>query len=357
MKIIDLEFIENAIVGATLLGCGGGGEPKIGFLMAKQAIETYGPVNLISIEDLNDTDIVGSVSMMGMGSVTAQKFGNGDEFEVVINAFAKYVKMHPKALYAIETGALNTMIPIVAAARMNLDIVDADCAGRAFPELKMITQSIFDIFDSPIALVHEKLDPIIVNAKTYHDMEAYCRAITLAFGGSAMMAECFVPKVVFEKFAVQNSLSRAYEIGKIIRSSTSPLQELISQQNAYHLFDGVIESISNITEGGFSKSVIVFSSNDHNDSYQISVQNENLIAYHNGSVLAMVPDLICILDYKTCYPILNDHLYVGLQVTVIALKCDLKWRSNKGLEIAGPNAFGIETDYQPVESIAKGISE
>lgn len=351
MKVIDLEFIEYAIVGATLLACGGGGDPKIGYLMAKQAIETYGNVQLISSDMLSDSDILGAVSMMGIGSVTSEKFPSGQEFEAVIRALGDHVGMHANVLYPIETGAMNSMIPIVAAAMMGLKLVDADCAGRAFPELNMISQSIVDIFNSPVALVNEKLDPILVSAKSFVDMETYCHAITMAFGGIAIMAESFVTKEVFETFAIQNSLSRAYEIGKIIKTSKTPIEDLINQQGVYYLFEGIIETISTQTEDGFTKSVIDFVSMAKDKSYQIIVQNENLSAYKNDQLLAIVPDLICILDLETSRPMINDHLYEGLHVCVIALKCDPKWRTDKGLSIAGPSAFNMKVAYQSLEDI------
>jgi DUF917 family protein len=34
---------------------------------------------------------------------------------------------------------------------------------------------------------------------------------------------------------------------------------------------------------------------------------------------------------------------------VIAFPCDPIWRTERGLEIAGPTAFGYEFDYVPVE--------
>ena len=47
MRLIGVEEIDKMAIGAALLGTGGGGDPYIGKLMAKQAIEKYGPVKLI----------------------------------------------------------------------------------------------------------------------------------------------------------------------------------------------------------------------------------------------------------------------------------------------------------------------
>ena len=41
----------------------------------------------------------------------------------------------------MEAGGVNSMLPIAAAARLNLPMVDCDGMGRAFPELQMVTPS------------------------------------------------------------------------------------------------------------------------------------------------------------------------------------------------------------------------
>lgn len=42
----------------------------------------------------------------------------------------------------IEAGGVNSMLPIAAAARLGLPLVDCDGMGRAFPELQMVTFTI-----------------------------------------------------------------------------------------------------------------------------------------------------------------------------------------------------------------------
>ena len=42
----------------------------------------------------------------------------------------------------MEAGGVNSMLPIAAAARLGLPMVDCDGMGRAFPELQMVTFTI-----------------------------------------------------------------------------------------------------------------------------------------------------------------------------------------------------------------------
>lgn len=47
------------------------------------------------------------------------------------------------AFICAEIGGLNSLIPIVVAAQMNLPVLDVDLMGRAFPEFQMITPNFF----------------------------------------------------------------------------------------------------------------------------------------------------------------------------------------------------------------------
>ena len=51
---------------------------------------------------------------------------------------------------------MNSMLPIAAAARLGLPLVDADGMGRAFPELQMVTFTMGGVSATPMALVDEK---------------------------------------------------------------------------------------------------------------------------------------------------------------------------------------------------------
>ena len=82
---------------------------------------------------------------------------------------------------------------------------------------------------------------------------------------------------------------------------------------------------------------------------RLELQNENLVALERGRVLASVPDLITVLDSETADAIASEVLRYGQRVTVIAFACDPVWRTERGIAVAGPRAFGYDFDYLPVE--------
>jgi DUF917 family protein len=89
---------------------------------------------------------------------------------------------------------------------------------------------------------------------------------------------------------------------------------------------------------------------------RLELQNENLIALERGTVLACVPDLITVLDTQTAAAIPTEQIRYGQRVTVIAFACDPVWRTEAGLALTGPRAFGYDVDYQPVEHLAQALA-
>jgi DUF917 family protein len=48
------EELEDLMVGAAILGSGGGGNPYVGKLLARQAIAEYGPVEVVPVDEVPD---------------------------------------------------------------------------------------------------------------------------------------------------------------------------------------------------------------------------------------------------------------------------------------------------------------
>jgi hypothetical protein len=50
----------------------------------------------------------------------------------------------------------------------------------------------------------------------------------------------------------------------------------------------------------------------------------------------------------------TERLRYGQRVSVIAFPCDPIWRGSRGIELAGPRAFGYDFEYVPVERLHAG---
>jgi len=57
-------------------------------------------------------------------------------------------------------------------------------------------------------------------------------------------------------------------------------------------------------------------------------------------------------DVDPADAIATERIKYGQRVVVIAFGCDPVWRTEQGISITGPRAFGYDFDYLPVEELA-----
>ncbi len=358
MRLLDEQAIEHIALGASLLGTGGGGDPHIGRLMALNAIKKHGPVKLLSPDELPDDALVVPSAMMGAPIVIIEKIPNGEEF---ITAFKGLEEVLGKKVYAtipIEAGGVNSMIPIAVAAQLGIPLVDADGMGRAFPELQMVTYHLDGIPASPMVIVDEKGNSVILQTITNNWAEEIARVCTVTMGASVMISIYSMLGSQVKESGIKGIMTFSEQIGKIIldarTENSNPIAQLLELTHGYELFKGKITDVSRDIQGGFNRGLCALSGIDDytGESMDVSFQNENLIATKDGTVVATVPDLICILDADTSIPVTTETLKFGRRVVVIGIPCDHKWRTAKGIETVGPRYFGYDLDYTPIERLA-----
>jgi len=85
----------------------------------------------------------------------------------------------------------------------------------------------------------------------------------------------------------------------------------------------------------------------------LQFQNEHLVARDGERVVAIVPDLIAVLDAATAEPITTEGLKYGQRVAVIGISAAPIMRSPAALAVFGPQAFGLTDPFIPLEQIAR----
>ena len=133
MRKIGIPEIEDIATGAALLGAGGGGDPYVGKLVAIGAVRDCGPVTLLDPEEVPDDALVVPIAMMGAPTVLAEKAIGGQEYQRLYDMVSRFFGKKIYAFMPIEAGGVNSMLPIAAAARLGLPLVDVD--GMAGPFL------------------------------------------------------------------------------------------------------------------------------------------------------------------------------------------------------------------------------
>ena len=129
IKRITRDDMADVALGGAFLGTGGGGDPYIGRLMAEQAIDANGSVQVLDVEDLADDALIVPVAMMGAPTVMLEKLPRGDEAINALRSLEAVLGKKADAIFCIEAGGLNSTIPIAVAATAGLPIVDGDGTG------------------------------------------------------------------------------------------------------------------------------------------------------------------------------------------------------------------------------------
>ena len=361
MRKIGLQEIEEIALGAALLGAGGGGDPYVGKLVALGAVRECGAVSLIDPEEVPDDALIMPIAMMGAPTVLCEKGIGGTEYRRIFEMVERYFGRKVYATMPMEAGGVNSMLPIAAAARLGLPMVDCDGMGRAFPELQMVTFTIGGVYATPMALTDEKGNSVIFETITNQWTEELARAVTMSCGGSVTVSLYVMDGKTLKQYGVRGIVSRSQELGRAIRSVKSAADEtpearFLRLSGGIRLFRGKISDVLRTTDGKFNHGRVQLRGigEYRNSCAEIVFQNENLCCRVDGRILATAPDLICLVDAETFTPVTTDALKYGKRVLAVGLKCDPLWRTQAGLALVGPRYFGIDADYIPLEERAKG---
>jgi uncharacterized protein len=362
---IDRLDLPDLARGAAFLGTGGGGNPYVGRLMVERAMEDTGrPLELLELTDLPDDGLVIPTAMMGAPTCIVEKLPEGSEAAASLRRLEEHLGKKAFATMPIEAGGVNSMIPLVVGLRLGLPVVDADGMGRAFPELFHETFHIYGVSGTPMVITNDHHDQTLIETHDNFMMEWLARGVTIRMGGVAYIAEYPMDGATAKRVSVAGTIGIGLKVGRAIRESREghrdPFDHLIgvlSDTNyspASIIFHGKIVEVFRRTSEGFAKGTIRIEELEPPVSRKartvhIEFQNENLIARTEDEVLAVVPDLICILDSDTAEPITTEELRYGQRVKVMAVRVPPIMRTPEALAVWGPRHFGFDLDYQPLD--------
>lgn len=361
---LDAAAIEDLAVGSAVLGTGGGGDPYIGKLIAAEAVNQHGPVEIIAPGELDDDDLVIVVSMSGAPTVMTEKIPNGGELLRVFNLAKEYASRAPRAAISIEIGGINSLFPVAVAAMAGIPLVDADGMGRAFPEFQITAFNAGGVKFGPRFVTDEKGNVLRIDGIDATWLERINRRALVAMGGSVVSSIGLTGAEV-KRAAIHGSLSLALSIGRALRvareSKSNWFAELRGVCDVYKLFEGKVTSVERQISGGWVRGHAVMTGlGDASDRQaRVDFQNEHLIARAGSGgqfdqVLATTPDLLAVLDTETGTPITTEGLHYGQRATLVGMPCQAIWRTERGLELAGPRYFGWDIEYVPIETRALG---
>ncbi|WP_149084457.1 MULTISPECIES: DUF917 domain-containing protein [Microbacterium] len=342
--MITAADIDGLARGAAVLGTGGGGDPYIGALLARQALASGG-VTVVALDEVPDDALVLFVAMMGAPTVMVEKLPSLAEVVEPVRALGVHLGRPVTHIACAEVGGVNSTIPIAAAAALGLPLVDADGMGRAFPELQMVLPTLYGVTASPLAFSDEKGNTGVLQTADNSWTERIARVACVEMGCSVMISGFSMSGTAAREALVTGSLSRCIEIGQRIvearGAKTDPVAAVVELLGGRELFGGKVADVNRATTTGFARGRARIDG-DGGASLTLQFQNEHLVAEADGRVLATTPDLIMVLDAESGEPVTTEGLRYGQRVRVIAAPADERWHSAAALGMVGPGYFGYD---------------
>lgn len=366
MKTLTRSEVEDLVVGATILGCGGGGSPEAGLKSIFEQMDAGNSVRIAPIGEFDDQDLLASPYFVGSVAPSQKKSVK----PVIRDPVARAVEMIETRLgrrlagtVASEIGGGNTAASIAIAAQLGIVALDGDLMGRAGPELHQSTVHICGLPMTPAAIVSESGNRLLVESYCgIDDYEAIARYVSVVSGGHAAVVDTPLTIADAEQCALLGTLSKCMEIGSALRKAREAGLEPVGTvasclSNGRVIFEGIVSNYSWKDEKGFLFGDAHLEGNGRWNGHVFKswIQNEHIVGWLDDKPIIMSPDPFVFLDPSTGHGITNDKLREGMKVAVVGSSIPEPWRKPKGIELFGPRHFGFDFDYVPFEQLAKDI--
>jgi DUF917 family protein len=290
---------------------------------------------------------------------------------------------------SLEIGGSNGLQGLVLAAStsMNVPCVDGDWMGRAYPTKWQTTPVVFgerEIVFAPVCVADGNGNVLYMPTATSDlKVEQVIRAALSQMGSSVGCADGPVTGAETRRWAVEHTLSLSWRIGREVakarkESRIDSVAEAVidavgGRDTARVLFKGKIVGVERKLWMGHVYGEVVVegpANSEYAGKIKIPFKNENVAAIRlhegqesitgeekNEDVLAIVPDLISVIDAQNGEAIGTPEYRYGLLVSVIGITASERWTSPRGIEIGGPKGFGLDhLEYKPLGRFVKPVS-
>ncbi len=369
-SIKTMQDIDDFIRGTMLYGTGGGGSAVKGKELLLGSFNEGKDIKWTNIDDLPDDGWVCTAFFMGPSSPATEeeekeKIRKGMIEKVEKSMLVSAVREMERelgikftAIIPVEPGGYNCPAPLDAAAKLGIKIIDGDLVGRAMPEIAQALPTTENIPICPITCC----DPwgnvtVIRKTHSYGMAEALGKMISLPAYEPIGLAAFPMKIKDLRNVMVKGTLTKYLETGRAAREALEkgedPVAALAKISGGFDFFRGEITSFDwGIVEGYFQGDIIITGKGKNEGSkLRVWFRNENHLAYLDGKLVVITPDIITLVLTETGAPLVNMDIKVGMDVGVVAIPHPT-YRTEKGMKLLGPAHYGLdEIEYIPVEEV------
>jgi hypothetical protein len=340
--------------GAAIFSAGGGGDPAVGQRIVEKLVSEGCPVRLVRPSEVPDGAKI--VNFACVGATTTIEY-DSDAAVKTLRALEEYAGFSAYATIPVELGGFNTLTAVDVAARRGIPVADADGAGRAVPEVHLKVYTIDDIPLAPmvVADLHAKNTVIVKETSGSAAAERIARALAAEWNQTAYTARRILTGVQTKTSPIQLSLSKCMNVGKLLRTTAEPMEAVLRETLGLRIFDGVVEQAETRTEAGFTffDAKLAGTHDSAGSTLEFKAKNEVLVAYKDGKLAAIAPDIITPVHPETGRCITAEKIQIGDRLAVLGLPAPQKWRTRAGLELWKDvlQRSNIFEAYVPIEKL------
>lgn len=366
----SVQDIEDLTRGTDFLSASGGGPTTESRAFLQENLDAGRLPGWVPLADLPDEALV--VSAFFTGSVAPTRYARGDrekEYGITTTVphppMAAVLELEARtgrvfdAIIPMEIGGNNTGQALATAAALGKIVPDADFSGRAIPEATCTTPHMAGFSMAPFACATYYGDRVFVEQAANNLLaERLGKHVAMASFGSAGCAAFVMSGKDAKRIAVPGTLTRSFLIGRTIReareSGQDPLSELVRRlPDMWVLFRGRIAHRQWENRDGYMWGEHVLEGLDGHSGQRLRLwfKNENHISWLDDQPYVTGPDVIEVVDLHTGEPLVNSFMAEGQEVGVIGIKRCAQFESPAGIEALGPQHWGFDLPYRPIETL------
>src|SRR5690242_12092404 len=343
----DLDWIT---IGCYILGTGGGGSPYSTMLRVRGILRAGGTVRVVSPDDLKDEDLVGSGGGAGSPTVGIEKLSADEMMDAQNSLYELFKGGRATHIIPLEIGGSNGLQGLVlgASSNMNVPCVDGDWMGRAYPTKWQTTPVVFgerEIVFAPVCVADGNGNTLYMpTAQSDLKVEQVIRSALAQMGSAVGTADAPVTGAETKRWAVEHTISLSWRIGREVARARKENRIDSVAESIIHavggpdtgrvLFKGKIVGVERKLWMGHVYGEVIIEGTEAGFSGRIKIpfKNENIAAIRmwdgeesqtgeerNEDVLAIVPDLISVIDAQNGEAIGTPEYRYGLLVLVIGI--------------------------------------
>jgi len=354
LKNLNLQNLLDLVDGAAIFSAGGGGDPEAGYRIADKLTSESHTVRFAAPSEVPDNAKI--VNFACVGATTTVEY-DAEAAVKALRTLEEYAGFSAYATIPVELGGFNTLAAVDVAARRGIPVVDADGAGRSVPEVHLKVYTIDDIPLTPMVIADLHAKNIVIAKETSDSKaaERIARVLAAEWNHSAYTARRTLTGAQVKTSPIQLSLSKSMQIGKLLRKTVDPVKAVLKETSGFKLFEGIVDYAEQETEGGFTfVNIRLRGKHEHaGGMFEFKAKNEVLVAYRDGKLAAIAPDIITPVHSETSKCITAEKIRKGDKLTVLGLPAPQKWRTSKGLELWRDvlQRSDILEEYVPIEQL------